>query len=141
MINEKGMTSNKFKSPPPKGVDNEKIIEQCRNFRGKGKPCTNDDCSNKELCKDYTTPESPKKKLEFQTLGREERKILLKALDIDLDGLHCQYCDELLDYKKCSILPPLETTMLATILCSSPLCIITYLDKEEEIKKVKGVRE
>ena len=33
-------------------AQNNRTIERCREFRGKGKPCHNNDCENKTFCQD-----------------------------------------------------------------------------------------
>lgn len=73
--------------------------------------------------------------IEFQTLGHEERKLLLKALDISLDNMQCYYCAEKVDYKTCGIMPPINRGETARITCSSPLCFCEYL---EDLEKSKG---
>ena len=69
--------------------------------------------------------------MEFQSLGEKERKLLLKALDMDFKNLKCQFCDEKVKYDECMIAPPTDTKELATITCTSPLCVSTYLTKLE----------
>ena len=69
--------------------------------------------------------------LKIQSLGLDERQILLKALDFDLKKLKCQYCDESVTYDKCAIMPSIKTKLLASILCDSALCMATYLEDYE----------
>lgn len=80
-----------------------------------------------------------KKELKFEKLGKKERALLLLALDIDKDNLKCQFCNKKVVYDECCIMPAIETKQLATITCSSPLCISTYLtaaeDEEEKEEK------
>lgn len=72
--------------------------------------------------------------MKFETLGKEERKLLLSALDINTDNLSCHYCKEKVQYDTCGIMPPLDDKKkLAIITCSSPLCIISYLEDEKEL--------
>jgi hypothetical protein len=70
------------------------------------------------------------KNIKFQELGKKERKLLLKALDIPLKGLKCRYCKEKVSYTNCSILPGKKIETI--IACSSPLCMSQYLDDEVE---------
>lgn len=67
--------------------------------------------------------------MEFMTLGKKERKILLTALSIPLKGLKCRYCNEKVKYENCSILPAVFDDFLATIACGSPVCISQYLEE------------
>lgn len=76
--------------------------------------------------------------MKFEKLGKPERRLLLRALDIDSDNLKCQYCSEKTTYDVCGIMPPIGTKMLATIVCyGSPLCIIEYLQDLEDFKEKK----
>lgn len=72
--------------------------------------------------------------LKIQSLGLDERQILLKALDFDLEKLKCQYCDESVTYEKCAIMPSIKTKLLASILCDSALCMATYLEDYKGVK-------
>lgn len=74
--------------------------------------------------------------IKFEKLGRKERKLLLKALDIDYTNLKCQYCNEKVTYDNCAIMPSVDTKQLATIICNSPLCVCEFLEAFES-KKVK----
>lgn len=74
--------------------------------------------------------------LKFEKLGKKERKLLLKALDIDYTNLKCQYCNKKVTYDNCAIMPSVDTKQLATIICDSPLCICEFLEAFES-KKVK----
>ncbi len=69
--------------------------------------------------------------MEFKTLEPEARKLLLKALDIDINTLKCAFCNEKLTHINCSILPSLNNITDATITCGSPLCISEYLCESE----------
>jgi len=77
--------------------------------------------------------------MKYETLGIEERKLLLQALDIDFNNLKCYHCCENVDFEDCCIMHPLKNEKKkATILCNSPLCISMYLteiEDEEEMKK------
>ena len=77
-----------------------------------------------------------REELKFEKLGKKERKLLLKALDIDYTNLKCQYCNEKVTYDNCAIMPSVNTKELATITCNSPLCVCEYLESFES-KKVK----
>jgi len=79
-----------------------------------------------------------KEDIEFMKLNPEQRKVLLIALDIDINNLKCKYCNEELDYKNCGIMSPLKKGELAVIICSSPLCVSEYLNdfEEEEVKTI-----
>jgi len=72
-------------------------------------------------------------KIKFESLGEQERKILLTALEFDLNKLSCYYCKKKVSYKDCCILPPISNpiNLHATIICSSPLCVTTYLEDAE----------
>ena len=72
--------------------------------------------------------------MEFETLGEEERKLLLEALDVKTDNLKCKYCNENVEVKSCGIMPPLKDGEVV-ITCNSPLCIMTYLVDLEEVEK------
>jgi hypothetical protein len=72
--------------------------------------------------------------MRFFEIAPEERTLLLKALDIDRDNLRCQHCGEYVDYRKCGIMPPIETKEQATILCTCVLCLSWYLTTIEEEK-------
>lgn len=79
--------------------------------------------------------------MEFETLGEEERKLLMQALDIDTSNLKCKYCDEKVEVKSCGIMPPLVKDEATVITCDSPLCITTYLvdlEKYESDQSKKG---
>ena len=94
---------------------------------------------------------SPSDKLKFMTLGPEERKVLLKAIDINPNRLRCYYCEEQLDYATCGIMPALYAGQNATIICNSPLCVSQYLEdmnnksdvwgKKDEHKDIKTYKE
>ena len=71
------------------------------------------------------------KSMKFETLGQNERKLLLIALDFHYDNLECQSCKEKVNYKSCCIMPPVDTKKEATILCNSHLCIEWYLTEIE----------
>ena len=73
-------------------------------------------------------------KLKFEKLGEKKRKILLTALNFNLNKLRCKYCKEKVDYKTCGIMPPLRKGTLGIITCNSPLCISEYLDEYQEFK-------
>ena len=77
-----------------------------------------------------------REELKFEKLGKKERKLLLKALDIDYTNLKCQYCNKKVTYDNCAIMPSVNTKELATITCNSPLCVCEYLESFES-KKVK----
>ena len=77
--------------------------------------------------------------IEFQKLGKKERKLLLTALDIDLNNLTCQGCGDKVNYETCCIMPPIKTKQAATILCDSPLCLSEYLEGLDEDDKTKSV--
>lgn len=70
--------------------------------------------------------------MKFEKLGGPERKLLLTALNFDIEKLFCQFCNEKVAYEKCGIMPPINTSQLATITCNSPLCISTYLEEVKE---------
>ncbi len=73
--------------------------------------------------------------MEIQKLGEKERKLLLIALDYDVNDLLCYYCGKSVDYKDCSIMPPInKKEETARITCDSPLCITEYLEDLEEDK-------
>ena len=74
--------------------------------------------------------------MEFKTLGEEERKLLLNAIDFDINNLICKYCGEKTNYKDCSILPPIHIEEFGRITCSSPLCLSEYLEDIEKQKKL-----
>ncbi|MBA7503777.1 hypothetical protein ES706_02398 [subsurface metagenome] len=71
-------------------------------------------------------------KIEFQSLGTEERKLLLKALNIPLKNMQCYYCAEKVDYRTCGIMPPINRGEIGRITCGSPLCICEYLEDLEK---------
>lgn len=76
--------------------------------------------------------------MEFKSLGKEERKLLLTALNYKLDKLKCQFCGEKLEYDKCGIMPSTDQRRKATFVCNSPLCMCEYLEiteKEPDYKK------
>ena len=75
-----------------------------------------------------------KKEIQFETLGKKERELLLKALSFNKYNLKCQFCKEKVSYESCCILPALKTKRQATILCDSPLCISEYLVKDDEVR-------
>lgn len=66
--------------------------------------------------------------IEFLTLGGSERKLLLEALDVDVTKLKCAYCNKELDYKNCTILQPVDDKGNTRIVCSSPMCMIEYIE-------------
>jgi len=74
--------------------------------------------------------------MEFSTLGKEERKLFLKAIKVPTQNMQCYYCAERVDYRTCGIMPPLERGERARITCSSPLCICEYLEDVENAGKV-----
>ncbi len=67
-------------------------------------------------------------KLKIEELGEKERKLFLEALGFDLENLKCQVCGKKIDYKNCCILPSIMTSLKATLLCDSPVCLIEYLE-------------
>ena len=72
--------------------------------------------------------------MKIEKLGKDERNLLLKALDIDWTNLKCQYCNKKVYYTDCGIMPSVNTTQLATITCNSPLCICEFLEALESTK-------
>lgn len=70
-------------------------------------------------------------RMEFETLGRRERTLLLRALNFEIHNLVCRYCKEKTTYYECGIMPATGNDKNATIICNSPLCMSSYL---EEIK-------
>ena len=87
-----------------------------------------DDILVKALKKYY---EKDLRKLKLMNLGKKERKLLLTALNFDINNLKCQFCGKKTTYDKCGIMPPIETKEQATILCESILCITEYIAKVE----------
>ena len=75
-----------------------------------------------------------KKEIKFETLGIPERRVLLTVLGYKLNKLKCQFCNEKVKYETCGIMPATDKRRLATITCSSPMCISEYLIKMEETK-------
>ena len=73
-----------------------------------------------------------KKDITFMELGYDERKILLMALGLKSNDLHCYYCNKKINYKICSIMPALKRTENCIILCNNPLCLCEYLTKQEK---------
>jgi len=71
--------------------------------------------------------------MKFETLGENERILLLKALDMDINNLKCEYCKDKVNYFDCGIMPSKKgSNKDAIITCDSPLCITTYLEEVEE---------
>jgi len=70
--------------------------------------------------------------IKFMKLGVKERALLLKALNIKIDRLYCQFCKKRMSYKTCCIMPAVGRKKIASIVCDSPLCIAEYFTKEEE---------
>ena len=95
------------------------------------------DLKNNRLAHEETTGKkwmSTKKfeELKFETLGEPERKILLTALEFDINKLNCFYCEEKIDYKTCGIFPSLCHELNALLLCESILCLHRYIEEAEE---------
>ena len=65
--------------------------------------------------------------IKFQELGKQERRILLKAINYDYDNMFCQLCKEKVKYHNCCIMPSTDNKRNATILCDSILCMSEYL--------------
>lgn len=72
--------------------------------------------------------------LKFERLGKEERKLLLTALDFDFSRLVCQMCKEKVSYQDCAIMPSAGTKLKATICCDSALCYTEYFEELEKLK-------
>ena len=72
--------------------------------------------------------------IQFKSLGKKERKLLLTALDIDIKNLKCEMCGKKTTYNKCGIMPPLKTSFFATILCESVICVSGYITETEDTK-------
>lgn len=66
-------------------------------------------------------------KIKFETLKIEEKKLLLSALDINIDSLKCEYCDEKVRVSKVSILPRYDSNS-PVIVCDSLMCISEWLE-------------
>lgn len=82
--------------------------------------------------KDHVIPAGqPRQPLQFQTLEPTARSLLLQALDIDVENLTCFYCAEKVSYKTCGIMPAIKPKEKARIICSSPLCVVRYIDDWE----------
>jgi len=73
-----------------------------------------------------------KKEIIFQELGKEERKLLLLALDIDDNNIKCYFCKNKTNHIDCAIMPSLDRNKLATILCNSAICMSKYLDDRQK---------
>ena len=71
-------------------------------------------------------------KVKIEKLRKEERKLLLKALGIPIEDLHCCYCNTKVSYESCCIMPSLNDMEKARIVCDSPLCVSNYLSDFEE---------
>jgi hypothetical protein len=71
--------------------------------------------------------------MEFQSLGEQERIILLSALDFDFHNLKCDRCGVRVSHKRCSIMPGVETEKRATILCEFILCLTEYLELAKKV--------
>jgi hypothetical protein len=69
--------------------------------------------------------------MEFKELGFRERKLLLKALDVDTEVLKCHYCGDRTSIHKCCIMPSLKGKGHTWILCDSILCLSEYIDGVE----------
>jgi hypothetical protein len=70
--------------------------------------------------------------IHFEELGKIERLLLLKALDINYKDLVCEECGEKTDYETCGIMPPTSNAEgKTTILCKSVLCLASYLEDIE----------
>ena len=76
-------------------------------------------------------------------LGINERKLLLKALDVDYKSMTCEYCKDKVPIERVGIFPGVYKDTIIT--CDSPLCICEYFndiesknkefDKEDKISK------
>lgn len=69
--------------------------------------------------------------MKIMELGIKERKLLLNALDLDINKLICDKCGKKVNYKNCAIMPCFEDAD-AIILCNSPLCMIEYFKDVEK---------
>lgn len=71
--------------------------------------------------------------MEFSKLGIKERALLLPVLGFSIrHTLRCQECDDVIDFRTCSIMPPLHTKLKATLLCEGVLCLSAYLTNHEQ---------
>lgn len=71
-------------------------------------------------------------KVKIEKLPSKARRLLFKALEININNLRCYYCQEKLDYKTCGIMPPLNKKEKARITCDSPICIVEYIEDFEK---------
>ena len=79
-------------------------------------------------------------KLLFKKLGIKERKILLTALNFNINKLHCFYCKNKVNYKNCCIMPKIKKDKFARITCVNPLCISNYINDYEEFYHKKSFK-
>jgi len=73
--------------------------------------------------------------MEFLDLNKNERKLLLTALGVNVNKksyLKCDFCGNKVHYEKCSIMPSLTGDEKPIILCESILCMSEYLEESEE---------
>lgn len=78
--------------------------------------------------------------LKIASIKKEERKVLLNTLGINVYTMKCQYCNKKVFYEKCCIMPPVATRRNATILCDSILCMTEFIeDFHEEKRKEKTI--
>jgi len=68
--------------------------------------------------------------MDFKTLPKKERELLLKALDIDINTMKCDHCGSQTSYENCGIMPTLGEGK-ATVLCNSILCLSWYIGEIE----------
>lgn len=76
--------------------------------------------------------------MKFEKLGKDERRLLLLALDVPLDNLVCAICGESTNYEVCSILPKIlinDKPVVADILCDSILCMCSWLEEYDQSEK------
>ena len=73
-----------------------------------------------------------KNKIKFATLDMKKRKVLLTALEFELTDLKCELCNKKTTKEVCCIMPSLNKTKNATILCNSTLCMSEYITKIEK---------
>lgn len=67
--------------------------------------------------------------MEFETLSVNQKEMLLKALDMNINHLKCEYCSKRILLKDCSIMPPLTKENPKTIIiCGGSSCLSEYFN-------------
>jgi len=72
--------------------------------------------------------------MEYHTLPKAEKKLLLSALDIK-NPLRCRYCGHFTNIEKCGMAPDLKKEKATFILCDSIFCLMAYQSEVEDYEK------